>query len=649
MFCRSTLCSLAAFLGGIFLIAPAALAQTNYYVTNGIEYSVARALPGDQVYPDVAISSAGGYVVWQDNVTDGSGWGISARQLDATLSGTLSPFRVNQTGTNNQENPRVALLKNGGAVYVWQGGAPSFQHIFAAFQSPSGTFLNATDVVVNASTTSYQIGPAVAVLANSNVVVIYSSLNQVGPQSLQDVYGQLFSPLGQKIGSEFLVNQFTDYNQRSASVAGLKSGGFVVTWVTEQQRTVTPIYQNPSSDMAASGLATPSVDIEARIFADNAAPVTQEFIVNNDNRVSANPSVAVSADGSFMVAWAAHNDVNPTNGWDIYARTFSSAGAPGVQLGVNTYLHGDQVFPRISALNNDYLVTWTSYGQDGSREGVYGQQIHNTGTTVGGEFRVNTTTFGPQLHPAVASDGVAQYLVVWTTFTGAQYGFDLDGQRYINAAAILSPMDAPYVRAPFDLTNGTYEAQLVVSWPSLLGLSVSNYEVYVDGSTAPSGILSSNQWKLITAPSSTHSFTVDYVTVDGRRSPISLAASGTTWSGGNWYGIPVEWMQQYFGNNVSSWPLPTADSDGDGVNNLQEFLAGTNPTNSASVLRQELVTTEQGLFLTWNTQPGSTYQVESTTNFNSWNNFGDGRFATGTNDSVFVGNNPGYYRILLQR
>ena len=56
------------------------------------------------------------------------------------------------------------------------------------------------------------------------------------------------------------------------------------------------------------------------------------------------------------------------------------------------------------------------------------------------------------------------------------------------------------------------------------------------------------------AAGSTHSFQVDYVTTDGTISPISSSASGTTWSGGNYYGIPVEWMEQYYGDSIASWP-----------------------------------------------------------------------------------------------
>jgi hypothetical protein len=166
------------------------------------------------------------------------------------------------------------------------------------------------------------------------------------------------------------------------------------------------------------------------------------------------------------------------------------------------------------------------------------------------------------------------------------------------------------------------------------------------------------------AASSTHSFQLDYVTTDGR-SPLLLSppASGTTWSGLNWGGIPYEWMQQYFGNNILAWPLPTADSDVDGMSNYQEFLAGTNPTNAASVLRVQISNVSSGqsfvqrasqnlpgIYLNWNTQPGLTYQVQVTTNFTSWSNLGSPRFAAGSSDSIYVGGgSAGYYRVLLLR
>src|ERR1022692_2734869 len=155
----------------VFAFVSTVSAQTNYYSANGAEYPVVGSLPGDQVFPDAAISPTTGFVVWQDNATDGDGWGISARRLDSTLSGTLGVFRVNAQGTNDQENARVALLKNGGAVFVWQGGKEGYQHIFARFLTRTNTFLTTNDLAVSGfnSASSFQINPAVAVLNNSNV------------------------------------------------------------------------------------------------------------------------------------------------------------------------------------------------------------------------------------------------------------------------------------------------------------------------------------------------------------------------------------------------------------------------------------------------------------------------------------------------
>ncbi|MFZ0829362.1 MAG: hypothetical protein WAO02_18280 [Verrucomicrobiia bacterium] len=632
--------------------------QTNYYSPNGTEYLVIGSLPGDQVFPDAAVTTSGGFVVWQDNITDGSGWGVSARRLDGTLSGTLSTFRVNAQGTNDQENPRVAMLNNGGAVFAWQGGLHGYQHIFARFLTPTNTFLTTTDLVVSTFTNNFQINPALAVLNNSNVVVVWASFDQAGSNSLQDVYAQILSPNGQKVGTNFLVNQFTAYNQRTPAVAALKNGGFVVAWVSEQERQgFNYAGFNNTNGTLVTQVGSPSVDIYARFYTSNAVAQSNEFLVNTDLNPCANPSVAVASDGSFMVAWGARDMADANNSWDIYARPFSSAGVGGTTVRVNSHIYGDQYAPRLCVLGGDYLVVWTSLGQDGSREGVFGQFVHEDGSMVNGEFRVNTTTLGQQMQPAVASDGVAQFLAVWTGYDIGPNNFDLYAQRYINVGSILQPISALYVYAPFTLSNGLYQPQLQVSWPVLLGISVSNYEVYVDGAISPNALTTSNGWTMTAADgltaSSTHSFAVDYVTTDGRHSPLSPSASGKTWLGYYWgtppNAIPVEWMTLYYGPQ-SSWPAANAPLVPGGPTLYQVFLSGGNPLDSSTWLKTTLTQTSQGLFLGWNTQPGFTYQVQVTTDFLSWSNVGAPWFAPGTTNSIRVGGGTaGYYRVMLVR
>ena len=115
--------------------------QTNYYAANGFEYAMAGSLPGDQVFPDAAVTPAGGFVVWQDNITDGDGLGISMMPVNGTLSGSGGIHHVNVQGAGDQQNPRVTLLQGGGAAFVWQGGPKGFQQIYARFLTPAHTWV----------------------------------------------------------------------------------------------------------------------------------------------------------------------------------------------------------------------------------------------------------------------------------------------------------------------------------------------------------------------------------------------------------------------------------------------------------------------------------------------------------------------------
>ena len=71
---------------------------------------------------------------------------------------------------------------------------------------------------------------------------------------------------------------------------------------------------------------------------------------------------------------------------------------------------------------------------------------------------------------------------------------------------------------------------------------------------------------------------------------------------------------------LQSYGLPTAasavyaDSDGDGLNNWQEWLAGTSPTNAASALRLQLPVSVPGnVTLTWSSVTNRTYFVQRAT------------------------------------
>jgi hypothetical protein len=616
---------------GLALLIPGvASAQTTFTAQAG-EYAISGPLAGDQVHPHLSVASSGGYLVWEDNITDGYGLGISAMRLDGSFSAAFAPFRVNVIAAGDQERPQVAMLSNGGAAFVWQGGQRSYQHIYARFLSSSGTWLGTNDLRVDSGASSSQVNPVITSLAGGNVLLAWGSFNQADTNSLQDVYAQMLSPSGSKVGPEFLVNQFTTYNQRTPAIAGLSDGRFVVAWVSEQQR------------------ADLSVDIFARIFNADGTAAGSEFMVDATTNVCANPSVAAGPAGSFVIAWGQRDLTVSTNGWDVFARAYSAAGVGTNIQAVNTFIFGDQYAPHVASLPSGYLVVWTSMGQDGSWEGVFGRYLDAKGSLAGGEFQVNTTIANSQMHPFVASDASGRFLTAWTSFTGPQNGMDLYAQRFVDTSQALPPMNAPFVYVPFILANNVYQPEIQVSWPVQAGLSVDHYDLYVDGSPIT---VTTNIWLMTAAngltANSTHSFRVDYVTSSGRQSPLSPATTASTWSGNsNLGGIPADWMAAHFGSDISKWPSPDAPVAPGGPTLLQLFLSGGDPQDPTTWLRTELVQTPQGFFLSWNPQPGLIYQVQTSADLSSWITVGPPRFAAGKSDSLFVGgNNKAYYRIL---
>jgi len=625
-------CRRLAFSGLCIGFVASAFAQ-NLYAPQGGEYPIAGNLPGDQVYPQVSLGTNGGYVVWQDSVTDGDGLGISARRINGNFLPYFGVFRVNEQASGDQENPGVALLRDGGAAFVWQGGVPGFQHVYARFLKVDGTFAT-QDVLVNTYTNNHQINPSVSALSDGGAVIVWSSYGQDG--SMYGVYGQRFSAAGEKAGSEFQINQTTDLSQRTPSTAGLADGGFVVAWISEK-----------SLGVDTNGVPRYAVNAYGRLFDANGGPKADEFRLNPGTDLCANPFVCASANGGFAVVWGQRDGLVTTNGWDVFARCFNPSGtAVSADLRVNTFVVGNQYGPRIDSIGSDYLVVWTSLGQDGSREGVYGQFLSGDGVPVGAEFGVNTTTVSQQIHPTVASDGTGRFLVAWSGFIGGDSSFDLFAQRYAVSQSLPTP-SAPFVSA-------LSQSKLSVTWPELSGFNVDHYDIYMDSSATPISVTNTMWTASGLVAGSTHTFTLVYQLADGRRSSLSALATGTTWAEDeNLDGLPDDWEARYWGNNPATWPAANVDSDGDGATNLQEFLAGTDPTDANSVLRVQLIASAQGTRLSWNSQPGLMYQVQVSQNFaaGSWTNVGAPRFAAGSSDSVLVGaaNGSAYYRVIRLR
>jgi hypothetical protein len=104
----------------------------------------------------------------------------------------------------------------------------------------------------------------------------------------------------------------------------------------------------------------------------------------------------------------------------------------------------------------------------------------------------------------------------------------------------------------------------------------------------------------------------------------------------NFDGLDDRFQRQYFFPFTQASAAPNADPDGDGMNNTKEYIAGTNPTNAASLLKITSITrAANGATVSWLSVTNRHYQLMSRTNAaaGTWQNVGGVLTPTGATTS----------------
>jgi len=330
-------------------------------------------------------------------------------------------FRVNTYTTSSQYFPSVAADVAGNFVVAWSSlgqDAPGTNGVFAQRYDASGAPVGG-ELRVNSYSSGDQLLADVASDGGGNFVVTWTSESQDG--ALQGIFAQRFASTGPPLGQEFRVNTFTTGYQVDAAVAARPAGDFVVVWVSQGQ------------DGSGAG-------IFGQRYTATGAPLGLEFRVNTySTAAQAYPAVAVDPSGNFIVAWTSFFQDGSSTG--VFGQRYAASGAPlGPEFRVNTVTTSTQSLPSVAVNGSgNFVVVWMSDGQDGSSLGVFGQRYAATGAPLGPEFRVNSFTLDYQAFPAVASDISANFVVTWTSFGQDGSGWGVFGQRYVSAGAPLGP------------------------------------------------------------------------------------------------------------------------------------------------------------------------------------------------------------------
>jgi hypothetical protein len=213
------------------------------------------------------------------------------------------------------------------------------------------------------------------------------------------------------VGPEFRINSYTTDNQGHSSVAAAADGGFVVTWESRQ---------DGSSD-----------GVFGRRYDSNGGPVGPEFRVNSYTPFTQfRPSVAAAPDGRFVVAWG--SSYQDGSSYGVFGQRYDSNSSPvGPEFRVNSHTTSDQWNPSVAAAaDGRFVVIWASLIQDGSGWGVFGQRYDANGTAVGPEFGVNSYTMNNQEIPSVAAAPDGRFVVTWASYTQDGSGDGVFGRRF---------------------------------------------------------------------------------------------------------------------------------------------------------------------------------------------------------------------------
>jgi len=458
----------------------------------------------------VVVWSQGGDVVGQRYTSDATADGVQMVIADTAATETW---------------PALDTFTNGRFVVVWQSDADGDQDLLARVFKNDGLPASPMTVAVNTSDDGDEIRPDVEIFepnGGGDFLVVWEGADSDG----RGIDGQYFTKSGAKVGTEVVINVNKGGNQTDPRLTVLDTEEAIVVWrgasghiwarkfdvdgeaLTDAEENV--LNEDLDGEQSSPDAATQAggfvlvwesviggvdLDIRARLFGSDGAPLAGEFTVNDTTeswqtapvvdtdstgnfvvawesldqdgdaegiffqRFSAGgtaigdetqanqvtdfeqykPAIAMDrnqgSDGFFILAWTSFEQT-PGSQYDIVARCYSNTGTPvGPEFVVNTQTANNQQSPAVAVLPlgpSRYIVVWESKNEDGDNWGVYAQRLSSTCQKQGEPFLVNTTTTNIQSEPAVAARNDGAFVITWRSLAQDGSNFGIYAQRYDN-------------------------------------------------------------------------------------------------------------------------------------------------------------------------------------------------------------------------
>ncbi len=184
--------------------------------------------------------------------------------------------------------------------------------------------------------------------------------------------------------------------------------------------------------------------------------------------------IAPKANGEFMVVWSSSGQDG--DGYGAFLRHLDFEGVPfGSEFQVNSDSTGVQFgYQPITFSDGHALVPFSS--DDGDGYDTFLREIDSTGSPIGLDFQINTTTTGDQYAPQLIKQPGESFLVVWADDDA---GLHINGRLYsantIPLTAEFQISAASVTPSPFPKAATQSNGGFVVVWRD--GIGSPDYEI----------------------------------------------------------------------------------------------------------------------------------------------------------------------------
>ena len=355
--------------------------------------------------PDVASLPNGNFVIcWE-----GEWHHVFAQVFDKKGEEASSVFQVSTTCSERYPEPRIASLRNGIFVVCWgvyKEKPNKNSDIYAQIFSEDGSKIGEEFIACsNPEIHQGQNWCEVTGLNNDDFIIAWESHEEDGWNG--GIFGQRFSQEGEPIGEQFQLNSFPENaDERLVSVSSIGESGFAAVWHRE--------WFDFGPDVKYE-------EIGFQCFDENNQYVWNEKTIKNKPiETSAGPVIAALRDSTFIVCWSCWANFFQEAVW---AQKFDKNGDPMAEpFQVNTSFGQMTLETCIATLNSgDFVICWRHHtqvmkdGEELTYLEIRGQIFNEAAEKVGSEFKVNSISGENLRHnlPSVTAHGDSGFVVTW--------------------------------------------------------------------------------------------------------------------------------------------------------------------------------------------------------------------------------------------